>query len=235
METPLISVGGLWKVYGSGTDRVEALRGVTTSCRAGASLAVSGDAGAGKSTLIRLLALDEEPSRGWIDVNGVDVWALSRRRRRQLMDRTIAVLRWPDLTGSRSTLLDLLTRSLRPTSPSPAERRRRAMHLLERCDLTGSSLTSGRHLTPEQRQRAALALTIGLEPRLILVDEPSTASGPSLSDVLDSLLTLNREQGVALVLATNDQEVARRCDRHIFLYAGEIRTTSTDAARREGR
>lgn len=186
----------------------------------GQSMALLGPSGAGKTTLIRLLAGLERADRGhidafgqrWLDTAaGID-WP-ARRRRAGLMFQDYAL--FPHMTV-RGNLRFALPRG-RPA--------RLADEWLERVGLAGLAERRPAQLSGGQQQRLALARTLAAEPSLLLLDEPLSALDADLRrDLQEHLQALRETQGLTLLMITHDLgEAVHLADRAVLLGAGRVR------------
>lgn len=102
-------------------------------------------------------------------------------------------------------------------------RNARALSVLEQLEMGDKAASKAVNLSGGQKQRAVIARALVTNPRVIFADEPTgnldTATGQVVEDIL---FTLNREQGITLVVVTHDEELASRCDRRVYLRDGRI-------------
>ena len=218
----VIEVRDLWKVFGEGESRVEALRGVTLLVERGDLVAIMGSSGSGKSTLMNVLGCLDVQTSGTYRLNGVDVATLSDN----------------EVTDLRSTHLGFVFQSfnlIRRTSArqqvelplvyqrrSRRERRRRAEAALRSVGLEHRMDHLPTQLSGGQQQRVAIARAIVTEPALVLADEPTGAlDSTSTDDVLRILSDLNAD-GRTIVIITHEAHVAAACKRVVVLRDGEI-------------
>ncbi|MDF1480186.1 ABC transporter ATP-binding protein [Leifsonia sp. H3M29-4] len=223
MTTSVLSARELTKRYGSGSSAFDALKGVTIDIGEGESVAIVGKSGSGKSTLMHILALLDSPTTGTVQVDGVDAASLRGARLNTLRNRTFGFVFQQFFLNASTSVLDNVMLPLKIGRVHAAERRRRAHAALERLELDDKSRNRATDLSGGQKQRVVIARAIVNEPRIIFADEPTgnldSATGAIVEDLLFSL---NREQGITLVLVTHDEELASRADRRIYLRDGLI-------------
>jgi putative ABC transport system ATP-binding protein len=221
MNMPIISVRDVCKSYGRGQNRFDALRGVSFDIREGESVAIIGKSGSGKSTLMHILALLDAPSSGTVELEGVDTSTLRGSRLNRTRNKTFGfVFQQFFLTGN-STVLENVILPLKIAGIGPSERRRRGHAALEQLELGDKAKNKAVDLSGGQKQRTVIARALVNNPRIILADEPTgnldTATGAIVEDILFSL---NRENGITLIVVTHDEELAARCDRRLFIRDG---------------
>jgi putative ABC transport system ATP-binding protein len=225
-----LALAGVSKAYGVGSTRVPVLHDISLSIPAGGLVAIVGPSGSGKSTLLNLIGLLDQPDSGEIRLDGQRVAFQSPAEAARLRNRMIGFVfqsfqLLPRLTAWENVALPLLYRG----APR-AERRARALAMLESVDLADRVDHRPAELSGGQCQRVALARALIGEPRLILADEPTgsldTATGAT---VMDLLRDLNRRLGTTIVMVTHDPDLAARCDSLIEIRDGRIRGQREEA------
>ncbi len=220
MEEPIILVEGLVKIYGDGTE-VVALDGLSFRVTAGEFVAVMGPSGSGKSTLLNLLAALDRPTRGRVSIGGVSLDAVEdldafRARTVGLVFQMHNLI--PTLTARENVEVPMIG-----VGVGRAERRARAVELLERVGLGDRLEHLPAQLSGGQRQRVAIARALANHPALLLADEPTgNLDSVSGAEVIALLRRLNHEVGTTVVLVTHDLDVARQADRVLILQDGRI-------------
>jgi oligopeptide/dipeptide ABC transporter ATP-binding protein len=224
----LVAMEDVTKLFSGRGRHVAALKGVTVTIGAGESVGLVGESGSGKTTLGRCLLGLELPTSGRVTIDGIDAsdyGELSTTQRRQVRRMVQMVFQDPysTLNPARrvgATLAEALARSARPDNPQEA-----VGELLERVGLPRAyarrlpvALSGG------ERQRVAIARALAVEPRLIVCDEPVSALDVSVqAQILNLLVELRRETGVALLFITHDLAVVRQiADRVVVLRRGEV-------------
>jgi predicted ABC-type transport system involved in lysophospholipase L1 biosynthesis ATPase subunit len=204
--------------------RLEILRGVDLSVTAGESVAVMGRSGSGKSTLLALLGLMSRVADGELRLMGHDVTRASDRRRSFLRGQHIGFVFQSyslarHMSASQNVELPLLYgRRVRRRA-----RRTLVADALSAVGLADRARSRPRQLSGGEQQRVAIARALVRPPALILADEPTGAIDVATAGtVLDVLLAACRDRGCALVVATHDVQVARRCDRQLNLVDGQL-------------
>lgn len=225
-EPPLLSLDQVHKSYPQpiGTADTPVLRGVSLSVRPGESVAIVGPSGSGKSTLLNLMGLLDQPTTGRIFLNGLDATALSERQAAEARNRDIGfVFQLHHLLPQCSVLENVLI----PTLPLPAAARagseQHAGELLHAAGLGHRLHHRPAELSGGEQLRTAVARALINRPKLLLADEPTgSLDHATANDLTDLLLTLNREQGLALVVVTHSREVADRMQTRRELQDGRL-------------
>lgn len=201
--------------------RIHALRDVSLRIDAGEVVAVTAPSGAGKSTLLHMLGAMDRPDTGTITVDGTEIVGLPRRQ-------LVAYRRTVGFVFQSFHLLaalDARGNVLAPLLPyrTSFDKAARAEELIAAVGLSGREDALPSRLSGGQQQRVAIARALVNEPRLLLADEPTgnLDSGTS-EEILDLLLSLNRDRGTTIVMVTHDPAVASRCQRTIELLDGAI-------------
>jgi len=209
----------VWKSYDDGA--ISVLNGVNFEAHAGQTIALCGPSGCGKSTLLHLLGGLDEPDRGRICVNAVE---LNRHRSRlKLLRHEIGFVFQlhnliPDLTLEENCLV--------PTVAAGTDRKDARERLERLTTMTGLSHRLGHRiqkLSGGERQRTALCRALMNKPKILLADEPTGSLDEVTSaTVFQTLLDLAASEGLTLVMATHDRAMAMRCDRMVEMRQGRI-------------
>ncbi|WP_251442146.1 ABC transporter ATP-binding protein [Microbacterium sp. USTB-Y] len=221
----------LRRAYGSGSDRFEALRGVSVNVMAGESLAIVGKSGSGKSTLMHLLALLDRPNSGSVFVDGADAEQVRGRELNRLRNEQFGFVFQQFFLNAHASVLDNVSLPLVIAGIPRAERRQRALEALDRLGLADKARNRANDLSGGQKQRVVIARALVNDPKIIFADEPTgnldSATG---AEVEGMLFDLNRTQGITLVVVTHDADLASRCGRSITMRDGLISDVSEVAA-----
>ncbi len=222
-KRPLLAANDLAKTYRIGRRTVPVLRGVSFEVHAGEFVALRGASGSGKSTLLHLLGGLDVPDAGLIEFDGerVDGWgparlATFRNLRVGFVFQAYHLL--PELDALENVCLPARV-ARRPAGE--AEVRARALlvrvGLGERLDHRPAELSGG------EQQRVAIARALINQPRLVLADEPTgNLDSQSGGGILDLLCSIQREEGMTLVMVTHDPRVAARAPRVLELVDGRV-------------
>ncbi len=216
----LIRCQDLVKIYGDG-EQIRALDHVSFSVAEGEMVAVMGPSGCGKSTLLNMLGALDRPTSGVVMIDGQDLARVKDIDR--FRSRTVGFVFQMHNLIPTLTALENVEVPMQGQGLSHGERRARAKELLEIVGLADRARHFPAQLSGGQRQRVAIARALANEPRLILADEPTgnldSASGEEL---IQLLVTLNRERNTTILIVTHDRHVARAARRILTMKDGQI-------------
>ncbi|WHP17997.1 ABC transporter ATP-binding protein [Cellulomonas sp. ES6] len=221
MTAPALHAAGLAKTYDA-SPPVPVLTGVDLAVHHGERVAITGRSGAGKSTLLNLLGLLDEPTAGRLSLLGRETTSLSRRERDTFRAVHLGfVFQDHHVLGRRSCAANVALK-LAVLGTDRSGRRQQVAAALERVGLSARAHAEGRLLSGGEKQRLALARAFVSRPAVILADEPTGNLDPdNASSVLD-LFDSQAQDGVAVVVITHDDRVARWADRALRLRDGEL-------------
>jgi putative ABC transport system ATP-binding protein len=213
----------LSKTYKSGSDEYRALSNVSVEIAENDCLAIVGKSGSGKSTLMHLLACLDSPSSGRITFDGEDVNAFSQSKLNLFRNETFGFVFQQFFLNGRDSVLENVVLPLKIRGLSVSERHARGMEYLGVVGLEDKARKQAKDLSGGEKQRVCIARALVAQPKVIFADEP-TGNLDSVTGAMveDTLFRLNREQGIAVVIVTHDDELAAKCDRRIELKDGEI-------------
>ncbi len=222
MDQPLISIRNISRFYQSGETVVKALDDVSLTIWPGEFVAIMGQSGSGKSTMMNILGCLDRPTAGQYTIKGRDVSSLSADDQADLRRETFGfIFQRYNLLAMSSAEENVEIPALYAGTKKNArlERSRSLLHKLglgERQDHRPSQLSGG------QQQRVAIARALMNDPPIILADEPTGAlDSRSGKDVMDMLKTLN-DDGRTIILITHDEHVAAHAKRIVRMQDGKI-------------
>jgi ABC-type lipoprotein export system ATPase subunit len=226
----LLIAENLVKHYHRGAEEVRALDGVSLSIAPGEFVAFVGPSGSGKSTLFNLLGALDNPDSGKLTVDGTPVFGSGKT----LGERALTSIRRGlfgyvfqafHLVPTLSALDNVLIPGAfhHRDGDSSASLEARARLLLDRLGLGGRLSHRPKELSGGEMQRVALARALLNRPRILLADEPTgnldTARGGEIATLLR---TLSREEGLAVLVVTHNQQLAEMADRSVRLVDGRL-------------
>ena len=222
MTESLIRATGLSKAYGDGR-RIDVLVDLELEVAAGETLAIVGQSGVGKSTLLHILGTLDQPTSGTVLFDGVNIFGLSEREQATFRNREVGFIfqfhhLLPDFTALENVMMPALIRGV-----SPAEAEGRARAVLERVGLSERLTHKPGELSGGEQQRVAVARAVALSPRIILADEPTGNLDPATgAEVHALLMDLNRTHNITLVIVTHNDELSRLVHRTLRLQNGKL-------------
>ena len=220
---PLIEARGLVKRFGEGEVAIEVLRSVDLVLEEGARVAVVGQSGVGKSTLLHILGTLDRPTEGEVLFRGEDVFGRTPDDLARLRNRFLGFVfqfhhLLPEFSAIENVMMPGLLQDL-----GRDEMRERAGAILAEVGLAHRLEHAVGKLSGGERQRAAVARALVLEPAVVLADEPTGNLDPSTGEqVADLLLEMNRQHGTTLVVVTHSARMAEKLGRTLVLSEGHL-------------
>jgi putative ABC transport system ATP-binding protein len=204
----------LWKVYQTGDNIVQAVRGINIKLQQGEMVAIMGRSGCGKTTLLNVLSGIDEPSSGGVLVDGKQLFGISDDERTEIRAHNFGFVfqsfnLLPVLSAVENVELPLLL-----IGKSSTEAREGALKALTSVGLEDRANHRPSELSGGQQQRVAIARAIVHSPSVILCDEPTgNLDSATSSEVMQLLRQINIENNSTLLLVTHDLKIAQQCDR----------------------
>jgi putative ABC transport system ATP-binding protein len=222
MSDNVIDAHNLTKVYKMGDVEVHALRGLTMQIERGEVVSIMGPSGSGKSTLMNIIGCLDRPSGGEYLLDGVSVAQLNDDQLATIRNSKVGFVFQSFNLLPRASALANVELPMRYSGIS-RNRRERAREALEMVGLADRMLHRPNELSGGQQQRVAIARALINDPAIILADEPTgnldTASG---HEIMQLLLSLNRDQGTTLIIVTHDPDVAANSQRTVHIRDGVV-------------
>ena len=222
MSELLIEAVGLCKSYADGR-RIDVLTDLDLQVAAGEAVAIVGQSGVGKSTLLHVLGTLDHPTGGKVLFDGVDLFGLREREQATFRNRELGFIfqfhhLLPDFTALENVIMPALIRGLSPVEAEP-----RARAVLERVGLGARLTHKPGELSGGEQQRVAVARAVALSPRVILADEPTGNLDPVTGAEVQSLLMdLNREHHITLIIVTHNEGLSTSVHRTLRLQDGKL-------------
>jgi len=219
---PMIQLEKISKVYGDGDTEVRALWEVNLDIKAGEYLAIMGQSGSGKSTMMHILGCLDRPTSGVYRLQGKDIAQLDDDERAHIRNRSIGFVfqefnLLPQLSALENVMLPMVYGGL-----SVQKRKEQATEVLERVGLGNRLKNRPNELSGGQKQRVAIARAIVNRPVLILADEPTGALDTTTSQEVMNLFSELNQQGLTVVLVTHELDVASFTERVILFRDGRV-------------
>ncbi|MGC1679146.1 MAG: ABC transporter ATP-binding protein [Candidatus Binataceae bacterium] len=222
-RNPLIDARGLVKTFHDATREIRVLRELDLIVRAGEEIAIVGQSGEGKSTLLHVLGSLEEPSAGKVFFEGEDLFALDPKALAEFRNLRLGfVFQFHYLLADFDALENVMMPAL-IARMSDREAEERAAEMLRVVGLGEKLHRRPAELSGGEQQRVAVARAVVLKPRLVLADEPTGNLDPHTADEVHDLFhLLNADLGITLVIATHNERLMRSMSRALRLKEGKL-------------
>ncbi|MBN2149479.1 MAG: ABC transporter ATP-binding protein [Anaerolineales bacterium] len=222
MSDWVIEAKDLTKVYKMGDVEVHALCGLSTKVAKGEVIAIMGPSGSGKSTLMNIIGCLDRPTSGEYFLDGERASQLNDDQLASIRNRKVGFVFQSFNLLPRATALANVELPLRYSGIQQG-RRERARQALEAVGLGDRIHHRPNELSGGQQQRVAIARALVNEPAIILADEPTgNLDSKSGAEIMDLLLSLNRDRGTTLVIVTHDPGIAAHTQRAIHIRDGMV-------------
>jgi putative ABC transport system ATP-binding protein len=218
----LITISNLKKQYASGSDVVEALRGVDISIEAGEFITIMGQSGSGKSTLLSVLGGMNHPTSGQVEMAGVKLYELPGEKLADFRAQNLGFVFQsfhliPYLTAVENVMLPLAIVKM-----GTREKRSTAARVLERVGLGGKLERLPNQLSGGEQERVAIARAMVNNPHILLADEPTGNLDSATSGEVMALFRELNDAGQTVVMVTHNPDNGRYADRTIHLKDGRV-------------
>ena len=215
----LIRVEDLHKIFGE----LHAINGVSEEIKEGEVVVIVGPSGSGKSTFLRSLNLLEEPDRGHVYFEDVDITdkKVDINKHRQKMGM---VFQHFNLFPHKTILDNITMAPIKLLGKSKEEAEKRAMELLELVGLEAKAKAYQSQLSGGQKQRIAIVRSLAMNPEVMLFDEPTSALDPEMVGEVLELMKRLAQDGMTMVVVTHEMGFAKEvATRVIFMDEGQIK------------
>ena len=222
-EAAVLEIAGLVRTFSQGDRQLHVLSGLDLSVNRGEAIALMGPSGSGKSTLLHAAGLLEQPDAGAIVIAGQNCAEMNDRQRTAMRRDYLGFVYQFHHLLPEFTALENVLMPLRLANVPKAEAEQRARDMLTELGLGDRLDHAPAQLSGGEQQRVAIARALVNKPVLLLADEPTGNLDQATAEVvLEELLSLVRQQGLAAVIATHDPLVADRLDRTVRLQDGHL-------------
>ena len=222
----ILKVRNLVKIYGKNTARpVRALRGVNLNLKEGEFVALMGRSGSGKSTLLHQVALLDRPTKGYIEINGVDVSKLSEKERARFRLSVLGYIFQDYALIPELNLYENIALPMMALGQSKKEYDRAVKKIIKRVGLAGRENNLPSELSGGEQQRVSIARAIVNQPKILFADEPTAnLDSSSAKTVLEVMRELVDKYHQTILMVTHEPEDEKYVDRVVWLKDGRLLT-----------
>lgn len=218
----MIELKNLSKVYKTSEREIVALDGINLTIQDGEIFGIIGLSGAGKSTLVRCINLLERPTGGEVIIDGKSLTELPRRELLKLRQQIGMIFQGFNLLEQRNVIKNICF-PLELAGVKREDAQARALELLKLVGLEDRASSYPSQLSGGQKQRVAIAGVMAMEPKCIVLDEPTAMLDPNgRKEVIRTAHELNREKGVTIILITHYMEEVVDADKVIVMDQGKV-------------
>ena len=223
-EKNVLELKGVIKSYRQGKQNLEVLTGVNLEIKTGDIIALVGQSGAGKSTMLQIAGLLDKPTSGKVILDGINVSKVSDDIRTNLRrDYVGFVYQYHNLLSDFSALENVMLPML-ANGVDENLARARAMKLLRAASVAHRASHLPGEMSGGEQQRTAVARALANGPDILLADEPTGSLDPMhAGSVFDLLLDLVRRNKMAMLFVTHDMNLAKKADRIITIKDGIVK------------
>lgn len=213
----MIEAKGIEKSFGN----LKVLKGIDFNAEKSEVVSIMGASGAGKSTLLQILGTLSTPDKGTLLIDGTDVTTLTRKEISTFRNRKIGFVfqfhhLLPEFTSLENVMIPALI-----NGASESDAKKRAAELLDTLGLTERATHKPSELSGGEQQRVAIARALMNKPAVLFADEPSgNLDSVTKAELHQLFFRLRDELGQTIVIVTHDPDLAKMCDRSLFMRDG---------------
>ncbi len=220
---PLLHIEDIHKDFEKDSQIIHALRGISLQVSPGESMSITGPSGAGKSTLLNIMGTLEPPSQGTVFFEDKNVYEMDEAGINGIRNRGIGfVFQFHHLLYEFNALENAMVPAL-ISGYSKRESEEMASDMLSQMGLRDRLFHRVGELSGGEQQRVAISRALIMGPKLLLADEPTGNLDKATGDeITELLMELNKNKGLALVIATHNLELARQMSKQLLLVDGRF-------------
>lgn len=222
-DNMLLELKKIKKAYRSGEKMITILDGLDFSAEQGKMIAIKGESGVGKTTLLHIIGSIEKADSGAIIFDGRQINRLNGGKLDEFRNKTVGFIfqffhLLPEFTALENVMMPLLI-----AGHTMQESRQKAAELLDRVGLKNRAEHLPSKMSGGEQQRVAAARALAVSPRLLLADEPTGNLDPKTGlEIFNLLKDLHKEKQRITIVATHNSEIAEMCDKIYVLRKGKL-------------
>jgi len=219
----MLRIENIYKTFENSGQIIQVLKGINLHVLPGESFGIIGPSGAGKSTLLNIMGTLEPPSEGNVFFKGLDVYHMDEMGLNKIRNREIGFVfqlhhLLPEFNAEENTMIPALI-----SGYSKAKSAEMASAILSQVGLEDRLKHRVGELSGGEQQRVAIARALIMGPQLLLADEPTGNLDKATGDEITKLLlSLNKNRGLALIIATHNLELAHKMSKQLHLVDGRF-------------
>lgn len=224
MSKNIIECDNLYKIYKSDDDEIFALQGLDLTVEEGEIMAIIGNSGSGKSSLLNILGGLDRPTTGKLFVDGTDMFKLSEKEMRTYRRNTVGFVWQNSARNLLSHLTALENVEMVANMRSSRDKSKEiALDLLEKVGMKDRINSMVSQMSGGEQQRVAIAIALANNPRILLADEPTgSVDSKTSASILQLFNELNRIMNLTTIIVTHDMQVAHSVKRVVSISEGKI-------------
>lgn len=222
METNILEMHDIEKVYEMGDEKLRVLKGINLTINSGEFVSVVGPSGSGKSTLMNIIGCLDTPTSGEYILSNHRVAGLDEVELARVRNKEIGFIFQQFQLLQRFSAMDNVMLPMIYAGVTEKERKRRAEIMLERVGLKDKLRNQPNQLSGGQQQRVAIARALVTEPTILLADEPTGALDQKTGHQIIDLFKELYKEGKTIIMITHDIKVAKNASRIIHILDGRL-------------
>ena len=232
----MIELKNVTKIYGKKKNQFTALKNVSLNIPTGASVAILGKYGSGKSTLMHAISGLDKPQKGQVIIDGQDILQLKSKHVDEFRAKKIGFIFQSFFVQGNESVIDNVSLPLEIARLPRKKRAHKINAALKAVDLYDKRKNRAKDLSGGQKQRLAIARAIVGDPQILFADEPTgNLDSETGAKVEELLFDYNKQKGVTLIVVTHDADLAKKCDHQIIIKDGRIEKSTVPGGIKHGR
>jgi putative ABC transport system ATP-binding protein len=223
MKKALVSLKDVWKIYQMGEVQVPALKGINVDIYKGEFVAIIGQSGSGKSTMMNMVGCLDLPSKGQVYLKGNDISKLSESDLSTLRGKAVGFIFQQYNLIHNMTAFENVMLPLEFLEIDDYEAKKKTFNALKIVGLENHGHHRPSQLSGGQQQRVSIARSLVTDPEIVLADEPTGAlDSKTGKEVLTTLQNLWKNEDKTIIMVTHDLNLAKYAERYIELKDGQV-------------